>query len=55
MCFDVRECLLQLKALFRLCLLRPNSWREVVLGFLTILLLPLVILVCVAANIKKRA
>lgn len=55
MWIDIRECFFQLRALVRICYLRPNSWREIAIGIIVLLFLPLVLLVCILANTKYSA
>ena len=49
---DVRETFLQLRALFRICFLRPNSWREIAIALIAVTFAPLVVFVCIMANTK---
>ncbi|WP_372368157.1 hypothetical protein [Candidatus Uabimicrobium sp. HlEnr_7] len=49
---DVRETALQLRALFRICFLKPNSWREIAIAIIAISFAPLVMFVCIMSNTK---
>ncbi|NUM34854.1 MAG: hypothetical protein HUU50_09930 [Candidatus Brocadiae bacterium] len=51
---DIRETAYQLKALVRLCILKPNSWREIAIGLIALTFAPLVILVCIFANSHRQ-
>ena len=50
MSIDLRETVLQLKALVRLCILRPNSWREIMIGLIAMTFAPLIVFICLLAN-----
>lgn len=52
---DLKEAMLQLKALVRLCILHPNSWREVLIGLIAMVFAPVVIVICILANIHYEA
>ena len=54
MYIDFKETFLQLRALFNLCILKPNSWREILIGIIALVFIPLVILVCLISNIKEK-
>ncbi|MEX2666429.1 hypothetical protein [Candidatus Uabimicrobium amorphum] len=49
---DVRETFLQLRAMFRICFLKPNSWREIAIALIAVTFAPLVVLVCILSNTK---
>jgi hypothetical protein len=54
MFIDLKESVLQLKALVRICILRPNSWREILIGMIALAFAPLVVLVCLLSNIHQQ-
>lgn len=52
MWFDLREFYFQIRALVKICLFRPNSWREIAIAGIALVFLPLVVFVCLLANAK---
>ncbi len=51
---NFREAILQLRAVVKICFLRPNTWREIVLGLMILVLAPLVIFICLMANVESK-
>ena len=51
---DFKEAIFQLRALIRICVFKPNSWREICIALIALFFAPLVILVCLLGNSRYR-